>query len=217
MKHHHRVVATLTCIAAVTFAGLLVCAGEKDNRMSPEFRKQFIDNFHRTSLNTTPGDAMMLRILVEASGAKRGVEVGSASGFGAINMGIAFERTGGHLWTLDINPAAVQEARANLEKVGLESVVTVVEGDALKTLHDIEGPVDFVFIDARKQDYFKYLKILEPKLKPGAVVVADNVIQSARAMRDYLDYVQTSPDYDTVIIRASMEKNDGMSVSYKIK
>ena len=63
----------------------------------------------------------------------------------------------------------------------------------------------------------KYLKLIEPKLKPGAVVVADNVIRSERAMKDFLDYIQTSPDYDTVIIRASMEKNDGMSVSYKIK
>jgi len=215
MNRHHLAVATL-CIAVLTLVGLCVYAGEKD-KMSPEFRKQFIASFPRTSLNTTPGDAMILRILVESAGAKRGVEIGSASGFGAINMGIAFERTGGHLWTHDINPAAVKETRENLEKVGLEKVVTVVEGDALKTLPNIEGPVDFVFIDALKQDYLKYLKILEPKLKAGAVVVADNVIQSARAMKDYLDYVQTSPDYDTVIIRSSMEKNDGMSISYKIR
>jgi predicted O-methyltransferase YrrM len=92
-----------------------------------------------------------------------------------------------------------------------------VEGDALKTLQNVEAPIDFVFIDAVKQDYFKYLKILEPKLTAGAVVVADNVIQSAKAMKDYLDYVQTSPDYDTVIIRSSLEKNDGMAISYKIK
>ena len=92
-----------------------------------------------------------------------------------------------------------------------------MEGDALKTLPTLEGKFDFVFIDARKQDYLKYLKLLEPKLKPGAVIVGDNVIRSARAMQDFLDYIQESPDYDTVIIRASMEKNDGMSVSYKIK
>jgi predicted O-methyltransferase YrrM len=185
--------------------------------MSPEFRKQFIDSFKRTSLNTTPGDAMMLRILVESAGAKRGVEVGTASGFGAINMGIAFERTGGHLWTFDIDPKAVQETRENLKKVGLESVVTCVEGDALQTLQKVEGPIDFVFIDAVKRDYLKYLKILEPKLKAGAVVVADNVIQSARQVKDYLDYVNNSPNYDSVTIRASMEKNDGMTISYKIK
>ena len=215
MKRHHLAVATL-CIAVLTVAALCVSAGEKD-KMSPEFRKQFIASFPRTSLNTTPGDAMILRILVESAGAKRGVEIGSASGFGAINMGIAFERTGGHLWTHDINPAAVKETRENVAKVGLENIVTVVEGDALKTLPNIEGPVDFVFIDALKRDYLKYLKILEPKLKVGAVVVADNVIQSAREMKDFLDYVQTSPNYDTVTIRASMEKDDGMSISYKIR
>jgi predicted O-methyltransferase YrrM len=215
MKYQHVAVAAMSIIV-LGLVGLVVYA-EGQNKMSPEFRKQFIDNFHRTGLNTTPGDAMMLRILVESSGAKRGVEVGSASGFGAINMGIAFERTGGHLWTHDINPKAVQETRENLEKVGLENVVTVVEGDALKTMPNLEGPIDFVFLDALKRDYLKYLKILEPKLKPGAVVVADNVIQSAREMKDFLDYIQTSPDYDTVIIRASMEKNDGMSISYKIR
>ncbi len=214
MKRNH--LTTALCIPVLAFAGLIVYAGES-NKMSPEFRKQFIDNFHRTSLNTTPGDAMMLRILVESARAKRGVEIGAASGFGAINMGIAFERTGGHLWTHEIDPKWVKETRENLVKVGLENVVTVVEGDALQMLPNIEAPVNFVFIDALKQDYLKYLKILEPKLSAGAVVVADNVIASARAMKDYLDYVQTSPDYDTVIIRSSMEKNDGMAISYKIR
>ncbi len=214
----HRAIAAVACVAVLSIAGLCAYAAQAGaNKASPEFRKQFIDNFKRTGLNTTPGDAMMLRILVESARAKRGVEVGSASGFGALNMGIAFERTGGHLWTLDIDPTAIKETRENLAAIGLENVVTAVEGDALKTLQDVEAPVDFVFIDALKQDYFKYLKILEPKLSPGAVVVADNVIQSAKAMKDYLDYVQNSPDYDTVIIRSSMEKNDGMTISYKIK
>ena len=56
---------------------------------------------------------------------------------------------------------------------------------------------------------------MEPKMKAGSVIVADNVIKSERAMKDFLDYIQTSPDYDTVIIRASMEKGDGMSISFK--
>jgi len=132
-------------------------------------------------------------------------------------MGIAFERTGGHLYTLEIDPQMVKACRENLKKVGLEKTVTCIEGDALETLSTLEGKFDFVFIDALKRDYFKYLKLIEPKLKPGAVIVADNVIRSARAMKDFLDYIQESPNYDTVIIRASMEKNDGLSVSYKIK
>ena len=208
----------LLCVALVGISVLLATAmGRQSNRTSREFREQFIKDFRRTGLNTTVGDAMMLRILVESSGAKRGVEVGSASGFGAINMGIGFERTGGHLYTLEIDPESVKECRENLKKVGLENTVTCIEGDALKTLSTLKGEFDFVFIDALKSDYLKYLKLIEPKLVPGAVVVADNVIRSARAMQDFLDYIQNSPDYDTVIIRASMEKNDGMSISYKIR
>ena len=214
----HRRSMMLLCVAMVSMGMLLTRApGMENNKKSHEFREQFIQNFQRTGLNTTPSDAMMLRILVESSRAKRGVEVGSFNGFGAINMGIGFERTGGNLYTFEINPQSVKECRENLKKVGLEDTVTCIEGDALKTLPTLKGEFDFVFIDALKSDYFKYFKILEPKLVPGAVVVADNVIRSARAMQDFLDYIQNSPDYNTVIIRASMEKNDGMSISYKIR
>ena len=211
-----RLLALVLCVALVGFNVVFVYSGER-NKFSDEFRKRFIKNFQRNWLNTTEGDAMMLRILVESAKAKRGVEVGSANGFGAINMGIAFERTGGHLYTLEIDPQSVKECRENLKKVGLEKTVTCIEGDALKILPTLEGEFDFVFIDAVKRDYLKYLKIIEPKLKPGAVIVGDNVIRSAGAMKDFLRYIQENPNYDTVIIRASMEKNDGMSVSYKIK
>lgn len=186
-------------------------------KMTDAEREQFIKDFHRTGLNTTLGDAMMLRILVEGAKCKRGVEVGSATGFGAINMGIGFERNGGHLWTIDIDAGMVKATRENVAKMGLEKTVTVIEGDALKVLAGLEGEYDFVFIDALKSDYGKYLKLMLPKMKPGAIVVADNVIRSAGQMKDFLEMVQNSPDWDTVIIQASQEKRDGMSISYKIR
>ena len=204
------------CVVLVSVNAVMVYSGQR-RKVSDQFRRDFIKNFKRTGLNTTPGDAMMLRILVESARLKRGVEVGSASGYGAINMGIAFERTGGHLYTLEIDPDTVRVCRENIKKMGLEDTVTCIEGDALKTLPKLEGEFDFVFLDAVKSDYLNYFKIIESHLKPGAVVVGDNVIRSARAMKDFLDYIQNSPDYDTVIIRASMEKKDGMSISYKIK
>jgi len=204
------------CGSLAGFNALLAYSANQD-RTTHEFREQFIRSFPRLSLNTTVGDAMMLRILVESSNAKRGIEVGSATGFGTINMAIAFERTGGHLYTLEIDPKMVKECRENVQKVGLQNIVTCIEGDARKTLAQLEGEFDFAFLDARKEDYLKYLKLIEPKLKPGSVIVADNVIQSAKAMQDFLDYIQNNTNYDTVIIRASMEKNDGMSISYKIK
>lgn len=191
-------------------------AAEAD-RASEAFRKDFIAKFRRTGLNTTPGDAKLLQILVESSGARRGVEVGSATGYGALHMGFGFERTGGHLFTIDIEPEMVRRTRENLEAVGLGQTVTAVEGDALKVLPTLEGEFDFVFLDAVKRDYLKYFQLLSPKLKPGAVIVADNVIQSAREMRDFLDFMEQSPDYNLVIVRASMEKDDGMAICYKIR
>jgi caffeoyl-CoA O-methyltransferase len=208
----------ITLAVAFELGGLATMAEDaKQDKTSQAFRERFVKDFHRIGLNTAPGDAMMLRILVEGIKAKRGVEVGSATGFGAVNMGIAFERTGGQLFTIDYDPKMVAATKKNLEKVGLENVVTCLEGDALKILATVEGPIDFAFIDALKKDYLKYLKLIEPKLKVGAVIVADNVIQSAKQMKDYLDYVQNNPNYDTVIIRSSMEKNDGMAISYKIR
>jgi predicted O-methyltransferase YrrM len=203
-------------VVTVVMGGALLAA-QQTAKPSDEFRRQYIKDFKRIGLNTTEGDAAMLRILVASSRCKRGVEVGSATGFGAINMGIAFERNGGHLFTLDIDSKMIQATRANVTAMGLEKTVTAIEGDALKALPALTGEFDFVFLDAVKQDYLKYLQLIEPKLKAGAVVVADNVIRSERQMKDYLDYVQTSPKYDTVIIRASMEKNDGMAISYKVR
>ena len=208
---------------ALLFTSLLTVAPADVSRaaeagaVSEEAREKFIREFKRIGLNTAPGDAMFLRILVQSTGAKRGVEVGSATGYGALQMGVGFERNGGHLVTVDIDPDMVRTTRSNLKQAGLENTVTVIEGDAVQVLPKLEGEFDFVFIDALKRDYLRYLQALEPKLKPGAVVVADNVIQSAREMRDFLEYVQTSPAYETTIIRASMDKNDGMTVSYKIR
>lgn len=185
--------------------------------VSTEARQRLFKEFKRIGLNTAPGDAMFLRILVETRGAKRGVEVGSATGYGAVNMGIAFERTGGHLVTIDIDPKMVEATRENVKKFGLEKTVTAVEGDALKELPKLEGEFDFVFLDALKSDYLKYLQAIAPKLKAGALVVADNVIRSAGEMKDFLEFMQTSPDYEMVIVRSSLEKNDGMALCYKLR
>jgi predicted O-methyltransferase YrrM len=183
---------------------------------SPEARKAFLDKFPWTELCTTAEDAMLLRVLIESRGARRGVEVGGNVGYGAINMGIAFERTGGKLYSVEIDAGNVRTARRNLEAVGLSNAVAVIEGDALKVLPTLERGIDFIFLDALKGDYLKYFRSLEPKLVRGATIAADNVIVSARQMADFLTYVQSSPNYDCVIVRASMHKNDGMLIGYKI-
>jgi len=211
-------VALVVCAAVVGCVCLSVHSEDPPaGKVSDKAREEFIRSFHRTGLATTPEDAMLLRILVQTRGAKRGIEVGTERGFGAINMGIGFERTGGHLVTLEINPSVADAARENLRKTGLSKTVTVMTGDALKELPKLEGEFDFLFLDALKRDYLKYLKCVEKKLKPGAVIAADNAIRSARAMKDFLDYLKDSPDYEMVVVRASDAKRDGVAIAYKIR
>lgn len=205
----------LTLCSALTVATLALAQDAAQPAASKADRARFIQEFKRTGLNLAPEDATLTRVVIQAHHAKRGVEVGSFTGYGAVQMGMAFEANGGQLFTLEIDPEAVKACRANLAKVGLEKTVTCVEGDALKTIPELQGTFDFVLIDAKKEDYLKYLQAIEPKLAPDAVVVADNVIQSADKMKDYLEYVQKSGAYETVVVRASDEKKDGMAISVR--
>ena len=182
-----------------------------------QFRNDFIKNFHRIGMNSTPDDAQFLRILIESSRARNGLEIGVATGYGAIVMGLGFEHNKGHLTSIDIDAEMAKTARANIREMELKKTASVVKGAALKVIPRLDGPFDFVFIDALKEEYLGYLRAMEPKLKPRAIIVADNVIQFADEMRDFLDAVRSDPKYQSVIIRASEEKHDGMVVIYKKK
>jgi predicted O-methyltransferase YrrM len=155
--------------------------------------------------------------LVEISRAKRGLEIGTATGYGALHMGLAFERNGGQLITVDIDPKMVASARSNIAAMKLDKVVSVIEGDALKVIPTLTGKFDFVFLDAVKSDYLKYFQGIEPLLESNAVIVADNVIKSASAMKDFLTLMEKNSGYRMVTIKASEEKGDGMAVIYKLK
>jgi len=201
--------------AALCLLLTLAMPAQTSDKTSDEFRARFLERLPGTALSSTHGDAMMLRVLIQNGNLKRGIEVGVALGYGAIHMGMAFERTKGTLTSIEIDPQRAETARQNIAKVGLEKTVSVVAGDALAVLPKLEGQYDFIYIDANKPDYLKYMKAIEPKLRKGAVIVADNVIVSARAMADFLEYMRTSPDYEAVTIRASDEKRDGMLIAYK--
>ncbi len=212
-----KLVAGVVAGVLAGIAGTYGWCRQDEARKTRAERLQLLKDWKHQGLDTTEGDASLLRILVAAAGAKRGVEVGSFKGFGAINMGMSFERNGGRLTTLEIDPDTADQCRENIKKAGLQETVNVVTGDALKTLPELEGEFDFVFLDAKKQDYLKYLKAIEPRLKAGTLLVADNTIRSAKAMQDFLDYLNESTEYDAATIRASIEKNDGMTVAVKLR
>ena len=195
--------------------GCLSAQSESNIGISQE-RAEFLADFDRIGMNSTTDDARFLRMLVEMSGATRGLEVGSANGHGAMYMGLGFEETGGKLITIEIDEDLWRQCRDNIQAMSLGETVQCVRGDALEALSGWDQPLDFVFLDALKRDYFKYFRAVEDSLVPGAVIVADNAIRAADAMRDFLDYLSTSPDYEMLVIKSSDEKRDGMAVALKL-
>ena len=102
---------------------------------------------------------------------------------------MAARETAGHVITSELEPRKVDHARANLEEAGLAQWVEVRQGDALETLKKIDGPIEFLFLDGWKDLYVPVLKLLEPKLANGALVLADNIFTFPDELKSYVEMV----------------------------
>jgi predicted O-methyltransferase YrrM len=159
-------------------------------------------------------DGRFLRVMVAARGATRALEIGGAFGYSAIWMGLGLRQTGGHLTTIEYDPARAKTAAENIRRAGLSDIVTVVAGDAFKEIPKLEGQFDFVFLDAWKRDYKRFLNLMLPRLVPRGLFLAHNVVNKQSEMRDFLDAIKNDPRLFTAIVTPSGE---GMSVSYKVR
>jgi predicted O-methyltransferase YrrM len=157
-------------------------------------------------------DGRFLRVLIAASGSKRALEIGGASGYSAIWMGLALRETGGRLITIEYDPARAKELAENIKRAGLSDVVQVLAGDAFAQIPPISSSFDFVFLDAWKKDYKRFFDLVYPRLDKGGLFVAHNVVNKKNEMTDFLDAVQKHPSLWTTIVSPSGE---GMSVSLK--
>ena len=154
-----------------------------------------------------PVKGRVLVDLVRERKPKRVLEIGTLVGYSAILMGKELE-SGAELITLEIDPNAAERAKENIQRAGLAATITVLVGDARELLPSLPGTFDLVFIDAEKEQYLEYLKLLESKLHPGSVVVADNATHAP----EYLAYVRGSGKYISRFIPGS---GGGMEVSIR--
>jgi len=157
-------------------------------------------------------DGRFLRVLVATSKAKRALEIGGASGYSAIWIGMGLRETGGTLVTIEYDAARAKELADNVKRAGLADIVTVMAGDAFAHLPALSGSFDFVFLDAWKKDYKRFLDLTLPRLNKGGLFVAHNVVNKRGEMGDFLDAIWKSPSLWTTIVSPSSE---GMSVSVK--
>ena len=169
----------------------------------------------------------LLRVLALAAGATRILEIGTAIGYSGIWLAGALP-PGGMLLTMEMSPERAREARANFEKAGLADRVNVIVGDAQRLLAKVAGPFDIIFQDGDKQLYSPLLDRLAALLRPGGLLVTDNVLWDGevvpgfvarrqrdagdtRAIAEYNERLAAHPQLMTSIVPI----RDGIAISVK--
>ena len=119
------------------------------------------------------------------------MEFGTSFGISTLYAAAAARDEGGQVIGSELEPGKQRAATVHLAEAGLASVAEVRLGDARETLRDVPGPIDLVLLDGWKELYLPMLQLLAPKLRPGAVVLADNIKTFRRALAPYVNYVQS--------------------------
>jgi predicted O-methyltransferase YrrM len=149
--------------------------------------------------NVSTADGRLMRQLTEALGAKRVVELGMSTGESGIWFAMALRKTGGHLFTHDIDPGRIAVARRNFERAGVTDLITIIEGDGHETIKQQKEPVDVAFIDADKEGYADYLEKILPVVRPGGLILAHNM-RRPPVHPSYLKAITTNPALDTSFV-----------------
>ena len=149
--------------------------------------------------------------LVLATGAKRGLEIGTSYGYSGLWIASALAENGGRLITIDRDPRKSAAARANFKAAGLAEHVEVLTGPAVDLLGQLHGPFDFVFNDADKENCLRYVETVASKLTERAMVLTDNTSTHATELAEFMAQMRDRSDFYTV----TLEAGNGMELSVK--
>ena len=160
-----------------------------------------IENVYRNHryLSVPEEDGRLLRLLAESIGAKHVVELGTSTGYSGLWLLLALARTGGRLTTFEVDRGRHQMARKNFERAGVLNLAAPVLGDAHAEITRLKEPIDLLFIDADKEGYLDYLRVLLPLVRPGGLVVAHNMA-SPPPDPAYVKAITTDPALETVFL-----------------
>ena len=169
-----------------------------------------------------------LRVMLSISKPLNILELGCAIGYSAILMS-EYLPEGGHITTIENYDKRIVEAKANIQMAGLQDKITLLEGDAMEVMKDLESEkYDFVFMDAAKAQYINFLPEVMRLMKNGAILIADNVLQDGdiiesrygvirrnrtihSRMREYMYQVKHMDELETTIVPIG----DGITMSVK--
>ena len=166
--------------------------------------------------NVTEADGRLLYDLILKKGYTRVLEIGTSTGHSGIWEAWALSKTGGSMVTIEIEEFRHLTAVRNFKASGLDGLIDARLGDARELIEELDGPFDFIFIDADKNWTLNYFKALLPKLAPGGCFAVHNVTSLGymKGIRDFLEAVRGLDDMDTTIEAAA---SGGISLSFKKK
>jgi len=170
-----------------------------------------LEDRRRGNMNVPREDGQLLRILTEAMGAQHVVEIGTSNGYSGIWICLGLRATGGKLTTHEIDPRRAEEARGNLERAGVSSMVTIVEGDAHQEITKSAEPIDLLFIDADKEGYLDYLQKGRKRVRVGGLIVSHNMSRP-RPDERFIAAITTDPALETIFLNMDAA---GVAVSLK--
>ena len=128
------------------------------------------------------------------------LEIGGSRGYSTIWLAAGVRYLGGRVLSLEDDPAKVEAWRANVAEAGLDDVAELLPGDAFETLPQIDDVFDVVFLDAEKEQYEPLFDLARPKLEPGGVVIADNVLSHEDVLGAYSRARQADPTLESVTV-----------------
>jgi len=150
------------------------------------------------------------------------LEIGTFTGYSAICLAKGL-KPGGKLITIDVNDEFTDFAQSYFEKTGLSSCIEQITGDALRIIPDLSVKFDLVFIDGDKREYTDYYRVLTGKVKPGGIILADNVLwggkvldgnnrdPQARGIIDFNEMINKQTDIESLIL----PQRDGLMIIRK--
>jgi predicted O-methyltransferase YrrM len=128
------------------------------------------------------------------------LEVGASRGYSSLWLAAGVRYLGGHVTSLENDPAKAAAWEANVGEAGLAEWADLIEGDAGETIPGINDVFDIVFLDAEKENYEQLFHAARKKLEPGALVIADNVISHADTLGAYVEARQSDPTLESVTV-----------------
>ena len=158
-----------------------------------------------------PEKGQLVRDLIQKHQPKNLLEIGTSIGYSAVTMAQSMPENA-KLTTLEINHNYSDQAQSFIIEAGMESKIKVMTGNALEIIPELNEKFDFVLLDGAKDQFWFYLDLLESKLNPGAVIVANNVKLYMTQVKDYLDRVLNSGKFENSYHEFG---DDAMEVSIK--